>query len=165
MAASYIRNVAESIGVPFVVALVTSILVSLAMTMGILRYAKRRPVGTSLSWGEAMVGAAYVYFLCFLAYGVVPHQWLTLAENELGWRADRMVYGPGDIFKPRHLGGWFPFDVTFRTVSDSVAGLFYVVFLSSQVGLWLVWQNRGKKANKGTQVVKSTYGRPLVKQG
>jgi hypothetical protein len=148
-----------------VVALVTAILVALVMTMGILRYARRRPVGTPVTWGEAMVGAAYVYFLCFLAYGVIPHQWLTLAENELGWRVDRLFVGPGGIVRPRHLGGWFPFDITYRTISDSIAAVFYIVFLTSQIGLWLVWQNRGKKTDKGAQVVKSTYGRPLVKQG
>ena len=67
--------------------------------------------------------------------------------------------------RPRHLGGWFPFDSTYRTISDSIAAVFYLVFLTSQIGLWLVWQNRGKKTDKGAQVVKSTYGRPLVKQG
>jgi hypothetical protein len=96
---------------------------------------------------------------------VIPHQWLILAENELGWRADKLAYGPGNILQPIHLGGHFPFDITFRTLSDSIAGVFYIVFLSAQIGIWLMWQNRGKKAAKGGQVVKSTYGRPLVKQG
>lgn len=148
------------------VALVFSILVLLVLTGGVVRYAKRRPAGTPVTWGEAMVGAAYVYFMAFLAYGIIPHQWLTLAENELGWRASRMVYGPGNILQPKSLGGNFPFDVTYRTVSDSIAGVFYIVFLGGQIGLWLFWQNRGKRAaSKGKQVVKSTYGRPLIKQG
>jgi hypothetical protein len=148
-----------------VVALITSLLVTVLMTLGILYYAKRRPVGGSVSWGEALVGSAYVFFLCFLAYGVVPHQWLTLAENELGWRIDRIVFGPGNLLKPKSAGGWFPLDITYRTVSDSIAGVFYVVFLTGQVMLWLIWQNRGKAAQKSSQVVKSTYGRPLIKQG
>jgi hypothetical protein len=148
-----------------VVALIISILAAVAMTGGVLRYAKRRPVGTPVTWGEAMVGAVYVYFLAFLAYGVIPHQWLSLAENELSWRADRMVFGPGEILKPRSQGGWFPFDITYRTVSDSIAGAFYVVFLGGQIWLWLAWQNRGKAAAKGTAIARSTYGRPLIKQG
>ena len=148
------------------VALVTSILALLVLTGGVLRYAKRRPVGTPVSWGEAMVGSAYVFFMSFLAYGIIPHQWLTLAENELGWRASKMVYGPGNLLKPQSLGGPFPFDITYRTVSDSVAAVFYLVFFGGQIGLWLMWQNRGKQATAKTgQVVKSTYGRPLIKQG
>ena len=147
------------------VALLTSLIVSVLMTWGVLWYAKRRPVGTPVTWGEATLGATYVFFLAFMAYGVVPHQWLTLAENELSWRADRIVFGPGNILQPISQGGWVPFDITYRTISDSIAGVFYVVFLSAQVVLWLVWQGRGKAADKGQQIVKSTYGRPLVKQG
>lgn len=147
------------------VALVTSILFSLAMTYGVLWYAKRRPVGTPVSWGEAMVGSVYVFFLSFLAYGVIPHQWLVLAENELSWRADRIVFGPGNILQPQSQGGWFPFDITYRTVSDSIAAGFYIVFLGAQIWLWSAWQGRDKAAAKSTAVVTSTYGRPLIKQG
>ena len=147
------------------VALVISILVAVVMTKGILAYAKRRPVGTPVTWGEAMLGAIYVFFLAFLAYGVIPHQWLTLAENELSWRADRTVFGPGNILQPKSAGGWLPFDVTYRTISDSIAGAFYVVFLGAQIWLWGAWQGRDRNASKGTDIVKSAYGRPLIKQG
>lgn len=147
------------------VALVTSLLITVLMTYGVLWYAKRRPVGTPVSWGEAMVGSVYVFFVAFLAYGVVPHQWLTLAENELSWRADRIVHGPGEILKPQADGGWLPLTITYRTVSDSIAGAFYVVFLGGQIWLWGAWQGRDKAAAKGTDIVKSTYGRPLIKQG
>ena len=147
------------------VALVTSILATIAMTVGILWYAGKRPVGTPVTWGEAVLGACYVFFLAFLAYGIVPHQWLTLAENELSWRADRIVYGPGNIVQPASQGGWFPFDITYRTISDSIAAVFYLIFFGGQIVLWLVWQGRGDKAAKRTDVVTSTYGRPLVKQG
>ena len=149
------------------VALITSILASVLMTVGVLWYAKRRPVGTPVTWGEAMVGAVYVFFLAFLAYGVVPHQWLTLAENELGWRADRIVIGPGEIFKPKSQGGGFPFDITYRTVSDSIAGAFYWCSSAVRSWLWLAWQNRGDKASKAASMTspRAPIGRPLVKQG
>ena len=150
------------------VALVTSTLVALLMTLGVLWYAKRRPVGIPVTWGEATVGAVYVFFLSFLAYGVIPHQWLTLAENELSWRADRLVYGPGGVLKPINQDGFIPFDITYRTISDSIAAIFYIVFLSAQIMLWVAWQKRGEKAKAAAarqDLVKSTYGRPLVKQG
>lgn len=140
------------------VALVVSIIAAVVMTIGILWYARRRPKGTPDTWGEAMLGSAYVFFLAFLAYGIIPHQWLTLAENELSWRADRLVVSPAD-------GPLIPFDITYRTLSDSIAGVFYVIFLGGQIWLWLVWQNRDKQKDKSTEVVKSSYGRPLVKQG
>ena len=61
--------------------------------------------------------------------------------------------------------GFIPFDITYRTISDSIAGAFYVVFLGAQIWLWVAWQGRDKRKDKGTEVVKSTYGRPLIKQG
>ena len=147
------------------VALIVSIVASVGMTLGVLWYAKRRPVGTPVSWGEAAVGAVYVFFLAFLAYGVVPHQWLSLAENELNWRADRIVFGPGETLKPISQGGWLPFDITYRTISDSIAAIFYLVFFGAQIWLWIKWQDRDKAAAKSTAIATSTYGRPLIKQG
>jgi hypothetical protein len=148
-----------------VVALVTSTLAAALMTWGIMRYATRRPVGTPITWGEAMVGAAYVFFLSFLAYGVIPHQWLQLAENELSWREDRLVFGPGNLLQPISQGGWFPFDITYRAISDSIAAMLYIVFLGVQIWLWSKWQNRGKAAARTPEIARSTYGRPLIKQG
>lgn len=150
------------------VALVTSIVVSALMSVGIFWYARRRPVGTPLSWGEAMVGAAYVFFLSFLAYGVVPHQWLTLAENELSWRADRIVFGPGNIIQPISQGGWFPVDITYRTVSDSIAVAIYGVALGLHIWMWVKWQKRDQEAEARTRAAldrTSSFGRPLIKQG
>ncbi len=150
------------------VALVTSIVVSALMSIGIFWYARRRPVGTPVTWGEAMIGAAYVFFLSFLAYGVVPHQWLTLAENELSWRADRILFGVFDIVRPQSRGGWFPFDITYRAISDTIAVVIYGVALGLHIWMWAAWQNRGKDAEARTQAAlnrTSSFGRPLIKQG
>ncbi|MFZ9398725.1 MAG: hypothetical protein ACO28Q_09115, partial [Ilumatobacteraceae bacterium] len=80
-------------------AFIFSLILTLALTGLALWYGKRRPIGTPVSWGEAMLGATYAFFVMFLAYGVVPHQWLVHVQNELGWQSDKMLYGPGDIFK------------------------------------------------------------------
>ncbi len=147
------------------VALVISTLLSLAMAGAIPAYAKRRPVGTPVTWGEAMVGSMYVFFILFLVFGVVPHQWLTLAENEWRFRADRL-FDAGGLITAQSQGGWFPFEITLRVVSDTVAAIIYIVFLGGMTKMWVDWQKRGDKAAAaGTDLVKSTYGRPLVKRG
>ncbi len=146
------------------VALVTSILFTLVMTGLIVVFAKRRPVDRTFTWGEAMLFSAYVFFVMFIAFGIVPHQWLTVAENEWSWTAEKLLFGPFDIVKPKASGGWFPFTITYRTISDSIAAIIYIVFLGGMTGLWGMWQARGKE-KKGADVVKSTYGRPLVKRG
>ena len=65
----------------------SSIVITLLMVVGVYLYMPRRPIGTPLTWGEAMVGSLYVFVLFFLVYGVVPHYWLNWADSELAWPA------------------------------------------------------------------------------
>ena len=145
------------------VALVVSILISLVMAGGISWYGKRRSVDDPMTWGEAMVFAVYIYALFFIVFGVVPHQWLTLAENEWSFRADR-IWDAWGLLVAQSQGGWFPFEITYRVLSDAIAALIYIVYLGAMVALWGQWQRRGT-AKPSVEVAKSTYGRPLVKRG
>ncbi len=146
------------------VALVASILVSVIMAGGIQWYARRRPEGTYTTWAEALLGAVYVFFLFFLIFGVVPHQWLTLAENEWSFRADRIFDGWG-LIVAQSQGGWFPFEITYRVLSDSVAAIIYIIFLGGMQAFFVMWQGRGKQAKARAELPTSAYGRPLVKRG
>lgn len=137
------------------VAFVTSILVTLVLTAAIFPYMKRRPVGTPLTWGEAMFASVYVFFLLFWAYGVVPHQWLMLADNEWNWRADRLISGPGGIVES------LPVDISYLIIRDLIAVGIYGAILVANVAVWMIWQNRGQK--KAPEIETSRFGRPLVK--
>lgn len=134
---------------------------------------KRRKVGTPLTWGEAMVASAYVFFVMFWVYGIVPHQWLTWADAELQWSPSRVWLGPGvssDIVLPlihTHIGqGWrqaFPMNIHAEVLRDIIATLIYVVALGANMYLFTWWQKRGERTTK--PVPTSTFGRPLVKRG
>lgn len=137
------------------VSFVAATLIAVVMTAAIFPYMKRRPVGTPLTWGEAMVAATYVFFLFFWSYGVVPNQWLLLADNEWSWRSDMLVAGPGDILT--HL----PFEVTYVVIRDLVAVAIYGVVLAANVAIWMIWQGRGKE--KAPEIETSRFGRPLVR--
>lgn len=165
--------------------LMWSWLIMILLTIPILEYARRRPAGGDLSWGEAMVGSTYVFFLLFWIYGIVPHQWLTYADNELAWRADKFLVGPtptegwplvGDFTnncspdalaagtcKPEGLIDWaLPLSIPYLVVRDIIAVTIYVVFLAGNIAMWSIWQNRGKVA---PTEVETRYGRPLVREG
>ena len=86
----------------------------------VIPYAKRRPKGAPVSWGEAMLASVYVFGLMFIAFGVVPHQFIDHADKELGWSKNNIIFGPGDIFKPQAYGGWFPFTMSYEAVRDIV---------------------------------------------
>jgi hypothetical protein len=127
-------------------------------------YAKRRQPGAPLLWGEAMVAGTFAFFLMFWAYGVVPHQWLSLADNEWSWRPDRIVHGPGAILKPQAEGGNLPMTITYLTLRDLIATTIYIVLLGFQIAMWAIWQDRADKQKaKAATADTSDYGRPLVK--
>ena len=140
------------------VAFVFSLLVTFAGVGIVLVYAKRRPAGAPLTWGEAMVGSLFAFALMFVAYGIMPHQWLSYADNQLQWRKDKILVGPGD---PAY--DILRFTVTYEAVRDIIASLLYVVGLGGQIALWSVWQNRGKE-KKPKELPTSAFGRPLVKK-
>lgn len=152
------------------VAFLTSLLIAAALIAPIFPYAKRRPVGTPLTWGEAAVAGVYIFFLLFWIYGVVPHQFLTWADSELSWRPDRIWFGPGGQITMPFTGWslqtpWFPMVVSAQIFRDIIATLIYVVLLGGQIWIWSWWQNRGEraKAQKAIEPVTS-YGRPLMKR-
>ncbi|HEX9681512.1 MAG TPA: hypothetical protein VGA13_00365 [Acidimicrobiales bacterium] len=134
---------------PQVVAFVMSFLVLVIGCAVLVPYAKRRPTDKVPTWGEAYLGGTYVFFLLFWAYGVVPHQWLNWADNELNWRPDEFFLET------------YAIDVTKAAVRDIVAVGLYVGFLGVQIAFWMFWQNRAKP--KATEIEVSAYGRPLVK--
>ena len=147
------------------------------MTLVIVRVARNRPVGTPLTWGEAFVAALWVFTLLFLLYGVVPHQFLAWADNELEWRSDTIgiPLGPIGSLLDGNLGiqegRLFPegiplpngvFIVTAQVLRDIIAAGIYIVFLLVQIKMWLWWQKRDqKKPDQGE--LTSAYGRPLVR--
>jgi hypothetical protein len=106
-----------------------------------------------------MAAAFGVFFLVFWWYAVIPHQWLAWADNELRWRSDTVLMGPGDIFEPNRF---LPFTITKQVVRDLIVVLIYVGGLLGQIALWSAWQGRGKVKEP---VARSTYGRPLVRRG
>jgi len=145
--------------VQFIVAFVGTI----ALTLVAIPYGRRRPVGSPLTWGQAMLAATYAFAVLFLAYGVVPHQWLTHEQNQLNWRADRIWLG----HSPAPDGfqfSWMPFDITFQALGDIIVVVIYSFFLGLQIFMWSWWQKRGK-AKPAAELPTSTFGRPLVRKG
>jgi hypothetical protein len=139
-------------------------LISIVAMGAIVLYGRRRPVDAPLTWGEAIVAATGVFGLFFLAYGIVPHQWLQWANNELGWTPSKIFAEEGkwEIFNAPMP----PFKIDYEKLRDLIVVLIYGFYLTMHVAMWAIWQNRGKRAEARAQreLEPSTYGRPLVKQ-
>jgi len=142
----------------FIVSFVATVLLSLA----IIPYGKRRPIDAPFSWGEAMIGATYIFGVLFLAFGVVPHQWIDHADKDLGWSRDKLLVGWGGFLESQESGGWFPFTLQYEAVRDTVVVILHVIFFGLYMWLAVWWQKRGEAKPK--ELPTSTYGRPLVKK-
>jgi hypothetical protein len=147
-------------------AFVLSWLIAVFMVVGILQYARRRPINQEATWAEASIWSAYVFFFLFWIYGVIPHQWLTFASNDLSWRADKELIGPTGLGFTNGEGllQWaLPFKLNYLVVGDLIVVVIYGLGLVANVVLWSIWQNRGKVAPP--EIEESTYGRPLLREG
>ena len=129
----------------------------------------RRPLGTPVTWGEAMVAGTYAFGLMLLAYGIVPHQWLNYADNELLWRPDKLLVGissAGVVWgnDAKNLGGTGRVLINYQAIRDIVATVLYIVFLGGQMYLWSVWQKRGRKKPGDVEEARSRFGRPVLRK-
>jgi hypothetical protein len=149
------------VSVPFL----TSFIVSLILIFAVIPYGKRRPVGKSMTWGEAMISATYAFGVLLLAFGVVPNAWIDHADRDLGWSKDKILYGPGGILKPQSAGGWNPITLQYEALRDIVVVLIHVIYFGLLIYIWHWWQHRGDRPAAGTEIETSSYGRPLVKKG
>ena len=94
-------------------------------------------------------------FLFLWWYGVVPHQWLTWADNELSWRTDELLL--------EAHGQPAAHDQLPDTCATSSPWSSTAWASALHIGVWAVWQDRGKK--KPAEIPTSRYGRPLVRKG
>ncbi|CAA9243771.1 MAG: hypothetical protein AVDCRST_MAG10-1821 [uncultured Acidimicrobiales bacterium] len=150
-------------------AFVSSMIAMILMVAVCLYVGARRPIGTPVTWGEAMVGGTWVFGIMMLAYGIVPHQWLNYADNELLWRPDKLLVGissGGVVFgnEAKDLGGTGRILINYQAIRDIIATVLYIVFLGGQMYLWSVWQKRGRKKPGDVEEARSRFGRPVLRK-
>ena len=66
-----------------------TLFLSVCASAGLWWYARRRPVGKAISWGEAFVGALVVFTYMLLIYALLPNAWLQWCTGSLRWRSDK----------------------------------------------------------------------------
>jgi len=137
---------------------------TIVLTLAVIPYGKRRPVGKPVSWGEAMLGAFYAFAVLLLGFGIAPNQWINHADRNLDWTRDRHIVGAGGILRSQEDGGWFPFTLQYEAVRDIVVVIIHVIFFGLFIFIFSWWQKRGNAVKPGTEIETSSFGRPLVKK-
>ena len=128
---------------------------------------RARPIGTPVTWGEAFVAGPFVFALMLLAYGIIPHQWLKYADNDLLWRSDKIFVGLSMWHlktgkAATHMAGAGRILINFQALRDVIAALIYIVMLGFQVLVWSKWQKRGQA--KPELEPTSKFGRPVIRE-
>jgi formate hydrogenlyase subunit 3/multisubunit Na+/H+ antiporter MnhD subunit len=152
-----------------VAAFISSIIATILMVAVCLYVGARRPIGTPVTWGEAMVAGTWVFAIMLLVYGIVPHQWLNYADNELLWRPDKLLVGissAGVVWgtDAKDLGGTGRILINYQAIRDIVATVIYIVALGGQMYLWSIWQKRGRKKPGDVEEARSRFGRPVLRK-
>ncbi len=143
-----------------IVASALQIVIMLAVMRKIMHPGERQPV----TWPQAMLGAVLVAGFSLLALGQVPHEWITLADSELGWGRRDLILIDLPIL---------PFDISRQAVRDMITAGLYTNTFAGMVAMWLMWQRRFEMAEERAQETEagepvpagtSAYGRPVMKQ-
>ncbi len=123
------------------------------------------------TWAQSMLGAVISFALMLLAYGTVPHEWLTFANGYLKWDTTHFLIRGREVGESYLLsnGHWFlPINVPLAAIKDIVATLIYVVLVTVNCKLFVKWQKRplapvadaatAPDVSAGT----SAYGKPMT---
>lgn len=135
----------------------TLVLVVAVVVIGALARRPRSP--EPATWAASIAGAVLTLALMALAYGVVPHEWLTYASAKLNWGKDTYIFETNSLI---------PVSLPRQGLADLVAVLIYGGMLTLNVALFVMWQKRPvrtaedgeapERTPKGT----SAFGRPVT---
>jgi len=151
--------------------LIWSSLLLIVIIVAAVIVAKRPKPAEPATWAQCMLGSVFVFGAMLLAYGVVPHEWLTFSNSYLKWNESKFLVRSGQKIGPIHF---LNFDINKRSLSDTGAVIIYVVVLSVNIYLFSLWQKRpvrsttdtsAKAATEEKVVGESAYGRPVVARG
>ena len=147
-------------------AIIVDLVLIALVVHGLLMVVSRtpKPADEPSSWVGCFLGAVGTFALMTLAYGVIPHEWLTYANGYLKWGdTNKFIFRSSQdmLFFP-----WqWPFNLDYPALRDIVVTLIYGAMLGLNIALFVMWQKRNvvveKPAADTTPAKRSRFGRPL----
>jgi hypothetical protein len=115
-------------------------------------------IGRPLTWARASVAAFLFTVEALLLFGVVPNQWLTLAQGTFEWTEQKIAFTlPTWLTLNNEVG------ISYGAIKDIVSGGYSAVVLGViAVGAYQI-QERAKRGDQPPPPQVSAYGRPMVK--
>ena len=111
-----------------------------------------------LTWAKATVGAFIFTLEMLILLGIVPNEWLALAQGTLNWNDQRIL-----LSIPKWLVLNNEINISYGVVKEMIAaGYSTTVLIAVAIGAYQL-QERAKRADQPKPTVLSSYGRPVVK--
>jgi uncharacterized membrane protein (Fun14 family) len=111
-----------------------------------------------LTWARATVGAFIFTLEMLILLGIVPNQWLALAQGTLDWNTQRTM-----ISIPKWLVLNNDVSISYGAVKDIIAAGYSTTVVIGVGVLAYQLQERAKRGEQPKPTVVSSYGRPVVK--
>lgn len=112
--------------------------------------------GRPLTWARATVGAALFTGLMVVIFGVIPNQWVALAQASLEWTPQKIL-----VTIPPALVLGNDLSISYATLQEMIIGGYPVVMLGIVATVMIVWQNRSRAVEKPKPTPVSSFGRPM----
>jgi hypothetical protein len=141
--------------------LIWSIVFFLIGLIIILALMRREKPDRPATWAECIAGAVGVFGMMTLAYGVIPHEWITFSDKYLQWDTTVFVFRGNQkmLFFPWN----WPFSFDKHNVRDIIVVAIYGIAIGLNAGLFVAWQKRGQEKPEEETATprRSRFGRPL----
>ena len=114
-----------------------------------------------LTWARASLGAALFTALMMILFGIVPNQWLTLAQGQFEWTSAKIAFT---------IPSWLVLNnevaISYAVIKEAIVAGYATNLLVAVAVVMYQWQERAKKRAAGPPPnLVSVYGRPVTKIG
>lgn len=119
-------------------------------------------IGKPMTWARAGFTAFVSWFELVLYFGIIPSEWLNLAQGPLAWTSQKEFVSLPDSLSFLLLNN--DVSVSLAALKDAISGGYHMVALAAAILFAYKIQDFGKvEAAPAPEAKLSPYGRPLTK--
>lgn len=119
-------------------------------------------IGKPMTWARAGFLTFITWFELVMFFGIIPSEWLNLAQGPLAWTTQKEFVSLPDSLSFLLLNN--DVSVSLAAVKDAISGAYHMIALGAAIVFAYKVQDFGKTEDKpAADVELSPYGRPLVK--
>lgn len=112
--------------------------------------------GRPFTWARAAIGAWLFTAMAVVVFGVIPNQWVALAQASLEWTPQKVF-----VTIPPALVLGNELSISYAALQQMIIGGYPVVMLGLIATVMVQWQKRTRAVKKPRPTPVSAFGRPM----